>query len=296
MPKFGLGKGAEALFTMGDAAVLENDKRSEILIPLDKIESNPDQPRKNFDETSLLELSNSIREHGVIEPIIVEKTDSGTYRIIAGERRWRASHTAGLSSIPALIRSYSPDERYIISLIENIQRADLNPIEEALAYKQLMENANLSQDEAAERVGKNRSTLANSLRLLKLPPKMQESIASGGISSGHARALLSVEDKGACEKLFAEIIAESLSVREAEKRAAQLNGDFGHNEGGKQSGINVIDIKPQTRDPELAAMRQRFIEKTGTKVTINGDLQKGCIHIEYYSADDLDRINEILSS
>jgi ParB family chromosome partitioning protein len=258
-----------------------------VLLPPDKLSPNPDQPRKNFDQTEMEELAESIREHGIIQPIIAADAGDGTYIIIAGERRTRAARLAGLDQIPVIIREYTDEKRMEVSLIENVQRADLNPIEEAAAYKNLMDFSRLSQDELAAKVGKNRSTVANALRLLKLPGEMQKSLEQGEISSGHARAILAVTEKKGQDQLFKEITSKGLSVREAEKRASALNGAQGKDKGGEQKS-------PAKRAPELGAMEEKFIGRLGTKVTIEGDLNKGRIHIEYYSMEDLDRLYEIL--
>jgi ParB family chromosome partitioning protein len=258
-----------------------------MLLPLEKLKVNPGQPRKHFDEAALEELAASIREHGIIQPLIVDDAGDGTWLIIAGERRSRAARMAGLSQVPVVVRNYSDEKRLEVALVENVQRADLNPIEEAAAYKRLMELTGLSQDEAAARVGKNRSTVANALRLLKLPPPMRESLEREELSPGHGRALLSVADRKAQEQLFREVLARGLSVREAEKRATALNsGPRNGPAGQRASGVK--------RDPELAAMEQKFIEALGTKVSIQGDLRKGAIRIEYYSMDDLDRLYGLL--
>jgi ParB family chromosome partitioning protein len=313
--KFGLGKGLDALLPPGE----EESSRTKIAldedielppsdksggkttrqlqngdgvmqIHIDRLVPNPDQPRKNFDEAELQELADSIAEHGIIQPIIAAAPDGsdGTYIIIAGERRTRAARLAGLAEVPVIIRNYTDQKRMEISLIENIQRADLNPIEEASAYKNLMDFAGLSQDELASRVGKNRSTVANALRLLKLPADMQKSLESGGITSGHARALLSVNDAKAREKLFKEIITAGLSVRETEKHANEVNAI------SEDSKPTEKQKPPAKRPPEIADMEQRFITKLGTKVAIEGDLQKGKIRIDYYSMEDLERLYEIL--
>jgi ParB family chromosome partitioning protein len=257
---------------------------------------NPDQPRKHFDQAALEELAESIAEHGIIQPIIAARAaeggEDGTCIIIAGERRTRAARLAGLATVPVIIRDYTDQKRMEISLIENVQRADLNPIEEATAYKNLMDFSRLSQDEVAARVGKNRSTVANALRLLKLPADMQKSIEEGGISPGHARALLSVADKNPREKLFREILARGLSVREAEKRAAALNsGPADGTDGDKAAETEKAAPK---RPPEIGAMEEKFIGRLGTKVAIEGDLNKGRIRIDYYSMEDLERLYEIL--
>jgi ParB family chromosome partitioning protein len=288
-PKNRLGKGLEALLPNDDdvPAPAAVERGGEVRLPLDKLKANPGQPRRNFDQEALEELAASIREHGVIQPVIAEDAGDGTYTIVAGERRTRAARLAGLKEVPALIRNYSDEKRLEVALIENVQRADLNPIEEAAAYKKLMELTGLSQDETAAKVGKNRATVANALRLLKLPKEMQEALERDEISSGHGRAILSVQKIQAQEELFREILDKGLSVREAEARSAVLNG------GGVKGGATKRSLGP-ARDPELAAMEQRFIDRLGTKVNIHGDFKKGNIQIEYYSMDDLDRLLELL--
>jgi ParB family chromosome partitioning protein len=281
LPKHGLGKGLGALLP------LVEEGSQTVNLPLEKLQANPNQPRRYFDEASLRELADSIQEHGIIQPIIAEETGDGTYCIVAGERRTRAAALAGLSTIPALIRHYTDEKRMEVSLIENIQRADLNPIEEASAYKGLMELTGLSQDEIAAKVGKNRSTVANALRLLKLPRTMQERLEQGALSAGHARALLSVSNPQDQEHLFQEMLTKGISVREAEKRATAFN-----TEGNTKIATKVSSVPKQV--PELRAIEEKFIESLGTKVSIEGDLHKGSIHIEYYSMEDLDRLYEIL--
>ena len=303
--KRGLGKGLSALLPSESAleknddtpapASLENKMPSrqeapaahlggETLIALEKIKANPNQPRKTFDEAELAELADSIRQQGIIQPIIVEDAGDGTYTIIAGERRTRAARLAGLTEVPAILRKYSDEKRMVVSLVENIQRANLNPIEEAAAYRQLMELENLSQEDAATKVGKNRATVANALRLLKLPSEMQESIRKSELSPGHARAVLSVPGARQQELLFREILKKGLSVREAEKRAAALGKEA--KKGEKAAGKGTL--------PELTDMEEKFIKHLGTKVVINGDLKKGTIVIDYYSMEDLDRLYEVL--
>jgi ParB family chromosome partitioning protein len=286
-PKHGLGKGLDALLPLEEepAAPAGN---AEILLPLDKLRANPNQPRKTFEEESLKELADSIREQGIIQPIIAEDAGDGTYIIVAGERRSRAARMAGLREAPVLIRNYSDEKRLEVSIIENVQRADLNPVEEAAAYKQLMEITGLSQDEVAAKVGKNRSTVANALRLLKLPGPMQKSLETGEISPGHARAILSVLTPQGQALLFGEIVARNYSVREAENRSTALNG------GSIKTGTKAKAPPASKRDPDLQAMEQKFIEALGTKVSIDGDFKKGCIRIDYYSMEDLDRLYGIL--
>jgi ParB family chromosome partitioning protein len=290
--KHGLGKGLDALIPQDIEASLVRETgkagNQELFLPLDKLLPNPDQPRKHFAEAELKELSDSIREHGIIEPVIAEDSGDGTYIIIAGERRCRAARLAGLTEAPVILRSYSDEKRMEVSLIENIQRENLNPIEEASAYKRLMEFSNLSQDEVAAKVGKNRSTVANALRLLKLPAAVRENIEKGMLSPGHARAILSVAGTKNQESLHREIMAKGLSVREAEKRAAALSGPE-KTDAGNRTGKGA-----PKRAPELGAMEEKFIRALGTKVTIDGSLDKGRILIDYFSMEDLERLYEIL--
>ena len=212
-PKFRLGKGLDALLPpeRNESPAPEVDPADApegriCFLPLDALMANPNQARKRFDEDKLRELADSIRQYGVIDPLIVEAAEDGRYSIIGGERRYRAAALAGLSAVPALIRRFSDAERMEVALVENIQRADLNPVEEALAYRKLMELTGLSQDEVALRVGKNRSTVANTLRLLKLPPVILEALEQSALSSGHGRALLAAADPADQESLFQEIL------------------------------------------------------------------------------------------
>ena len=280
-----LGKGLEALLPVEDGSPgAPHSARGELFLPPAKLLPNPGQPRKVFDEEALRELADSIREHGVIQPVIAEDRGDGTYTIVAGERRTRAARMAGLEKIPVILRNYSDQRRLEISLIENIQRTDLNPIEEASAYRGLMELTGLSQEEVALRVGKNRSTVANALRLLKLPAPMREALETGTITPGHARAILSIPNREAQEVLFKAIIDRGLSVREAERAAVTAD---------REAGTRAKSVS--RRDAQLAAMEQRFIEALGTKVSIEGDLKRGSVRIEYFSMDDLDRLYGILA-
>jgi ParB family chromosome partitioning protein len=262
-------------------------KGGELLIPLDKLKANPGQPRKRFDSAELEELAASIREQGIIQPIIADEDGDGNYIIVAGERRSRAARLAGLTEAPVILRRYTDEKRLEVALIENIHRADLNPMEEASAYKRIMEAGGLNQDEAAARVGKNRSTVANALRLLKLPEVMRNALEDGSLSAGHARAILSLNGAGQ-EKLFKEIISKGLSVRAAEKRSAELST------GKIQGGAAAAGKAAVKRDPDLKALEEKLIETLGTKVHINGSSKKGRIEIEYYSMDDLDRLSELI--
>jgi ParB family chromosome partitioning protein len=259
----------------------------ELFLPLDKLKANPGQPRRRFDTAELEELAASIREQGIIQPIIADEGEDGNYIIVAGERRSRAARLAGLTEVPVILRRYTDEKRLEVALIENIHRADLNPIEEASAYRRIMETGGLSQDEAAVRVGKNRSTVANALRLLKLSQPIQDALEDGSLSAGHARAILSVSGAVAQERLFREITAKGLSVRAAEKLSAELAGK-------DLPGDKSPEKTAARRDPELKALEEKLIEALGTKVTISGNLKKGRVEIEYYSMDDLDRLLELL--
>jgi len=302
--KIGLGKGLEALLDNNDdleyttidiqdspavteskpVIITKKTERDFVQLPVEKLVSNPGQPRKNFDETELQELSESIKTFGIIQPIIAADNGDGVYIIIAGERRTRAAKLAGLNTVPVIVRDYTDQKRLEVSLIENIQRTDLNPIEEAAAYKNLMDFSGFSQDELAARVGKNRSTVANALRLLKLPVEIQKSIEEGKVSSGHARALLSVTGAAEREKLFRKILADNISVREAEKRASL----------SPSTAKSIKKVKQQP--PEIENMAEKFIQKLGTKVVIEGGLNKGRILIDYYSMEDLERLSEIFGA
>ncbi len=287
--KYGLGKGLDALLSGTNADETRPAGGGEIRLPLDQLRANPNQPRKTFDEESLRELADSIREHGIIQPVIVEEDGDGMYLIVAGERRSRAARMAGLREIPAIIRNYSDERRLEVALIENVQRADLNPVEEAAAYRRLMELTGLSQEDVAARVGKNRSTVANALRILKLPADMLASLEAGQMTSGHARAILSVVNPADQRVLFGRIVADAISVRETEKLAGELNG------GSRAAVAPSKEAPVRAKAPELLAIEQRFIDVLGTKVAITGNLKRGTIRVDYFSMEDLDRLYSILS-
>ncbi len=286
MSKRALGKGIEALLQNTGSEEPKADT-GQLSVPLGKIYPNPDQPRKTFAEESLKELADSIREQGIIQPIIVEAYGSG-YRIIAGERRFRAAQLAHLAEVPVIVRSFTEEEKLEIALIENIQREDLNPIEEALGYRQLIDHTGLSQDDVAKKVGKNRSTIANSLRLLKMSQEMQDALSYSKMTAGHARALLSILNPADQMILFSRIVTDGLSVREAEAQASELN------RGGRAVQVEK-SVSMKKKDPELNTIEQRLIDLFGTKVSVKGSAKKGRIEISYFSLDDLDRILEIVS-
>ena len=263
------------------------EKPVEQKMKISLIEPNSTQPRKQFDEESLQELADSIKEYGVLQPLLVQEK-SGHYEIIAGERRWRAAKLAGLTEVPVLIRDYDKQRSMEIALIENIQRADLNPIEEAQGYQRLIREFNLTQEEIANRVAKNRATITNSMRLLKLDDRVQQMLVEGKISSGHARALLSLEDGESQYQASRKIVRENLSVRDVEKLVKMLNRPKKEkNEREKGPDINLI--YKQLEDKLKTIM--------GTKVVINRkDKNKGRIEIEYYSQEELERLIELMES
>lgn len=297
----GLGRGLNALLDESeqdsrDGKPAAPDKAGrELFIDPSLLKPNPHQPRREFDEEALKELADSIREHGIIQPVIAEETDDGTYFIIAGERRTRAARLAGLSEIPVILKKFSEERKLEIALIENIQRENLNPIEEAEAYHQLMTMGNLSQEETAARVGKNRSTVANALRLLKLPEDIRSSLATGQISPGHARAILSILNPSDQRILFGRIVGNGLSVREAERMAAELNGGSraGKDDGGKKQKKGDDNT---LKNIEVRTIEQKFIDILGTKVSVKGSLERGTIEVSYFSRDDLDRLYELINS
>ena len=294
----GLGKGFDELLKDTDSAYehmfehksmfdyTEEERKNAAEMKLDLIYANPNQPRKNFDEQALRELSDSIKQHGVIMPIVVNDNGDGTYMIIAGERRFRASKLAGMQTIPVVIRKYTEKEIKEISLIENLQREDLNPIEAATAMKQLMIDYKLTQDELAERIGKSRPAIANTLRLLNLSPEVMGLVAEGKLSAGHARTilLLNAEDQ---IKFANDAIKNQTSVRELEKkvRAFSLAPEILDERKKKKRAIASVELKQLVE-------RMRFAFRT--KVSLIGTDKKGRIYIDYYSRDDLERISEIL--
>lgn len=290
--QFGLGKGLGALIPEPEIAFAAGEGLDEAggvrTIPLSKLRPNPDQPRRSFDEAALAELANSLKSHGVIQPIVAEDAGDGSFIIVAGERRYRAAKMAGLTELPVIVRSFDPQKRLEIALIENVQREDLNPVEEAEAYRSLMSLGGRSQEEVADAVGKSRSAVANALRLLKLPEPMLSALRDGNLTAGHARAILSVIDPGRRELLFTRIVAEGISVREAEAAAAELNAP-----PARRGEEAKRPEKP--KEPEILAVEERLIEALGTKVSIKGDARKGTISIEYYSLEDLERILDTLS-
>lgn len=288
----GLGKGLDSLIPSNtnieeDEKVVERvvEKKVETVVKLSQVEPNKSQPRKNFNEDALMELAESIKQFGVIQPLIVQKRDD-YFEIIAGERRWRAAKIAGLKEIPVIIKDYSDEEIMEIALIENLQREDLNPIEEAMAYKKLMKDYNLKQDEIAEKVSKSRVAITNSMRLLKLSEEVQNMIIDEMISSGHGRALLSIEDEKTQIKIANKIFDEKLSVRETEKIVKSLI-----NPKGKKKKEEYTDSFIYEK------FENEFKEIIGSNVAIKRKSKdKGKIEIDYYSNEDLERIMDLMKS
>ncbi len=287
----GLGKGLDSLIPAATTPKTETgqgtkEKEAETIVKITMIEPNREQPRKNFDEDALQELAESIKQFGLLQPILVQDRKT-YYEIIAGERRWRAAKLAGLKEVPVIIRNYTDQEIVEISLIENIQREDLNPIEEAQAYKRLLTEFNLKQDEVAERVSKSRAAVTNSMRLLKLCDEVQQMIIDDMISTGHARALITIEDPEQQYMIAQKVFDEKLSVRDVEKLVKNLN---------KPEKVK----KTVPEDERLAVIYQSLEEKLrqalGTKVAItskgNG---AGKIELDFYDNDDLDRLIDMLS-
>ena len=268
---------------------ISTDEFGQLFVDVNLLKPNPQQPRTEFDEEKLNELAESIREHGIHQPIEIEDAHDGSFYIISGERRTRAAKIVGLSKVPVRIGKFESDqEKLEIALIENIQRADLNDIEEAKAYYKLMQISGLSQDQIAVRVGKNRSTVANAIRLLKLPEDMQDALVEGKLTAGHARALLAVKEPTARRELFKKIVETGMVVRKAEEMAGELNS-------GSPIKPPASKKSPSfQKAPNIGEIEQKFIEALGTKVVLNGTLEKGKIEIDYFSKEDLDRLYSLI--
>lgn len=291
--KRGLGKGIDAMISGDDTKakkVVKEIIKEVDTIDINKIEPNSNQPRKNFNEDKIHELAESIKQHGLIEPLIVQKGKKGFYTIIAGERRWRAAREAGVKEIPVVVKEYSDQQVMEIALIENIQREDLNAIEEAEAYERLIKDFNLKQDEVAERVSKSRVAITNSLRLLKLDPRVREMIIEDKIKSGHARALLSVTDPEEQYRLAVMIFDNSMSVRETEKMVKKYLAD-------KDKPTKEVKKKDTQTELIYKDYEEKLKTVIGTKVNINNKGKgKGKIEIEYFSPDEFDRIIGMMMS
>src|SRR3989304_4246503 len=279
--RMALGKGLGALLPEFEQA----ESRALLYCGIEEIIPNRSQPRKHFDESKLQELADSIKEKGILEPLLVRRTDQG-YELIVGERRWRAAQKAGLREVPVVVKEVEGREALEISLIENLQREDLNPIEEAEAFKHLIEEFNISQEDLSKRIGKDRTTITNTLRLLKLPLEVRNQLLQNRITSGHARAILSLENKEKQKELCALIIKKGLSVREAEAIAKRWS---------ERPQRAVIPVKKRSDlESQMNSLQDSLRRYLGTKVRITQNGKRGKIEIEYYSPEDLERIIETI--
>lgn len=279
MSKRGLGRGLEALIP-----IVEKDEENVQEIDIKKIVANEKQPRRGFDESKLEELADSMKQHGVLQPVILRKKGN-KYELVAGERRWRAAAKAGIEKIPAIVRELNDSDVMEIALIENLQREDLNPIEEAMAYKSLMDDFGLTQEELSKRVGKSRSQIANTVRLLNLDKEIQDLVYENRLTAGHARALLSIQDSKERLKLANMISKEALSVRQTEQLVKKLVDERS----------KAKKHKPKEINPVIIDVTERLQRTLGTRVKIKGNEKRGKIEIEFYSSEELERILEIIA-
>lgn len=280
MAKRGLGRGLDALLP---SAASPADVTGVREIPLRDISPNKFQPRQRFDEMKLAELADSIKEHGVVQPVIVRRVEGG-YELIIGERRWRAAQAAGLRAIPAVVKEMGSEEDVMtVALVENLQREDLNPLEEASAFHYLIQEFGLTQEEVSQRVGRSRSQVANTLRLLNLDPEIQEQVQAGNLSMGHAKVLLSMSDGSAQKRLFRLVIDKGLSVREAEEAAR------------RQTAVVRPGNPQQAPENPFSAVEEEMRNALGTRVRVVGRPHRGRVEIDYYSGEELDRLVSILT-
>jgi ParB family chromosome partitioning protein len=288
--KGGLGRGLDSLFEE-NGGLDEQAAASAVKLRIMDVEPNRDQPRRDFDEAALAELSRSIAEHGVLQPILVRPVPGGAYQIIAGERRWRAAQTAGLSEIPVVIREFTDEQAMAAALIENLQREDLNPMEEAAGYQKLMDAFGLTQEEVSRRLGKSRPAVANALRLLKLPLPIKDMVRAGKLSSGHARALLGVENPAMIFPLTEEVMAGDFSVRETERRVKRHNEAWKRTD--KEEGARPAARRASFFDEVQLSLSQAMGRKI--QVVTKGKAEEGTLVIDFYSREDLQGIAQSLS-
>lgn len=279
--KSGLGRGMDALFVDNSVEELA-DEKSVVTLNLSDIEPNKQQPRQYFDDEALSELADSIKEHGVLQPLIVRPLPDGSYQLVAGERRWRASRLAGLTQVPVIIRALTDSEVAVIALIENLQREDLNPIEEAEGISRLIEEHGFTQEQAAQKLGKSRSALTNTLRLMNLPEKVRGLVSDDFISAGHARALLALENKALIEEIVEDIIARKLSVRETEKLVKQLN-----------SASETKPAKVKRRDTFYSEVELSLSDILGRKVVVKESGKGGKLEFEFFDKEDLTKLAKL---
>lgn len=288
MSRKALGRGLSALLSDSMTQNVSADGDDFLEVDIDLIEPNPEQPRTHFDETKLEELAQSIRANGLVQPLLLRRAPGGRYQLVAGERRWRASQRAGLRKVSAVIRDISNEQLLPLALIENIQRQELNPVEEALAYQKLIQDYGLTQEELARQVGKDRSSIANHLRLLRLPAEVQRMLEDGRLSMGHARALLSLEDENRLISLAEEILANQWSVRETEKAVKRATNAPGDKERSTGNGTGQNDANIRAAELKL----KRYL---GTQVHIHFASQNGGrLEIEFTSMSDLDRLYNLI--
>ena len=289
--KGGLGRGLDALIADTVPVVKEEkerpgtgepDENSIIYVSINDIRANKDQPRKNFDEEKIRELADSITEHGIIQPLVVRKKGN-FYEIVAGERRWRAARTAELTEVPCIVREFTDEENMLVAIIENMQREDLDPIEEALGINQMIKTYGFTQEQVSKSISKSRPYISNTLRLLKLPEEIRQMVSEGKISAGHARAIINVSNPEQQEEIAERAHKEGLSVRDVEKLVLKIN------KPKKQP-------RKKVKSPNAARVEDELRELFGTKVTINSTGKKGRIEIEYYGQEDLNRIVEQLKT
>lgn len=288
----GLGKGLEALFNDVEISTRENEETEAafqegiIFLDINEIKPNSKQPRKSFQDEKIDELAKSIEAHGIIQPIMVRPAGEG-YEIVAGERRWRAARRASLKQIPCIVRDLSEEQNMLVAIIENMQREDLNPMEEADALNQMITRFGLTQEEVSKSVGKSRPYITNALRLLKLPGQIQDMVVQGDLTNGHARTLLAMKDERRQLQLANRVINEGLSVRETENMVNK------ENEGGDKKAVKA---KPRAKNREIMDMEEELKMALGTKVAINNGTRRGKIEIEYYNREELERLLELLLS
>ena len=281
--KFALGKGLGALIPED---TLKEENNNNLMVSINEIKNNSEQPRKTFDNEKIAELAESIKHNGIIQPLILRKVEDG-YVIVAGERRWRAAKLVGLKEVPAIVMELTDKQVLEISLIENIQRQDLNPIEEALAYMKLLSEFNLTQEELSKRLGKSRTSITNSMRLINLDERVQQYLVDGVLSEGHGRALLRIQFKDVQYEVAQRVIDEKLSVRELEKIVKNM---MAAQDGGKIKFDEKKELNPYYKD-----IKDRLQNYFGTKVNLSAKKNKGKIEIEYYSEEDLQRILDIIN-
>lgn len=285
----GLGKGLEALFNDVEINIQDAGRDSEnregiLFLDINDIKPNAKQPRKHFSDEKIEELARSIETHGIIQPIMVRPSGEG-YEIVAGERRWRAARRASLKQVPCIVREFSEEQNMLVSIIENMQREDLNPMEEAEALNQMITRYGLTQDEVSKSVGKSRPYITNALRLLKLPPGIQEMVVQGDLTNGHARAIAGVKEETKQLHIASRVVRDGLSVRETEALANK------ENEGPDK---RTAKAKARAKNREITDMEEELKTALGTKVAINHGTRRGKIEIEYYSRDELERLLELL--